>query len=130
MPFSAGLATVDPTSTADNPTICPARGNVPQAAIAIRVTGTRSHIVVLYFFFMVVRAERLVMRTSWKEISKFLAGAFFVTAGASWYFWWQNISIPFPFFSFTSMTPEFLGLRGFLHFALFLICFYFGFIKK
>ena len=28
------------------------------------------------------------------------------------------------------MTPEFLVLRGFIHFALFLISFYFGFIKK
>jgi len=81
-------------------------------------------------FFMVVRSERLVMRTKWKEISKFLAGAFFVTAGASWYFWWQHVSVPFPFFGFTSMTPEFLGLRGFLHFALFLISFYFGFFEK
>jgi hypothetical protein len=79
---------------------------------------------------MVVADEELAMRTQWKEISKFLAGAFFVTAGASWYFWWQHVSVPFPFLGFTSMTPEFLGLRGFLHFALFLISFYFGFIKK
>jgi len=28
------------------------------------------------------------------------------------------------------MTPEFLRIRGFIHFALFLISFYFGFIKK
>jgi hypothetical protein len=78
---------------------------------------------------MAVRAERQVMQNGLKEISKFLAGAFFVTAGASWYFWWQNVPIPFPFFGFTSMTPEFLGLRGFLHFALFLVSFYFGFIR-
>jgi hypothetical protein len=29
-----------------------------------------------------------------------------------------------------AMTPEFLFYRGFIHFALFLICFYFGFIRK
>jgi hypothetical protein len=68
------------------------------------------------------------MRINWKDVFKFLSGAFFVTAGASWYFWWYHISVPVPFFGF--MTPEFLGLRGFIHFALFLISFYLGFIKK
>jgi hypothetical protein len=28
------------------------------------------------------------------------------------------------------MSPEFLEIRGFIHFALFLTCLYFGFIKK
>jgi len=65
-----------------------------------------------------------------KEILKFLSGAFFVTAGASWYLSWFHVSVPFPFFGFTSMSPEFLEIRGFIHFALFLACLYFGFIKK
>jgi len=69
------------------------------------------------------------MRINWKDVFKFLSGAFFVTAGASWYFSWYHISVPVPFFGLT-MTPEFLGIRGFIHFALFLISFYFGFIKK
>jgi hypothetical protein len=30
----------------------------------------------------------------------------------------------------SSMIPELLGIRGFIHFALFLISFYFGFIRK
>jgi len=67
------------------------------------------------------------MRINWKDVFKFLAGAFFVTAGASWYFAWYQTSLPF--FGLT-MTPEFLEIRGFIHFALFLISFYFGFIKK
>ena len=56
----------------------------------------------------------------------------FVTAGASWYLSWYHIAVPLPFsfFGFTSMSPEFLGIRGFIHFGLFLICFYFGFVKK
>lgn len=70
------------------------------------------------------------MRINWKDIFKFLSGAFFVTAGASWYFYWLNLAVPFPFFGFTTMSPAFLGLRGFIHFALFLISFYFGFIRK
>jgi hypothetical protein len=65
-----------------------------------------------------------------KDVFKFLSGAFFVTAGASWYFAWLNVAVPFPFLGFTVMTPEFLGLRGFLHFVLFLISFYLGFIRK
>jgi len=63
----------------------------------------------------------------WKEACKFLSGAFFVTAGASWYFSWYHITVPF---LGSSMSPEFLGIRGFIHFGLFLITFYFGFIKK
>jgi hypothetical protein len=67
------------------------------------------------------------MRINWKDIYKFLSGAFFVTAGASWYLWWYHISVPF--FGLT-MTPELLGIRGFIHFVLFLISFYLGFIRK
>ena len=69
------------------------------------------------------------MKPIWKEALKFLSGAFFVTAGASWYFWWLDISVPVPFLGLT-MTPEFLGLRGFIHLALFALSFYFGFIRK
>ena len=67
------------------------------------------------------------MKINWKDILKFLSGAFFVTAGASWYLAWCHIGVPV--FGFT-FTPEFLYLRGFMHFALFLISLYFGFIKK
>jgi hypothetical protein len=67
------------------------------------------------------------MRINWKEVSKFLSGAFFVTAGASWYLSWNHVGVPF--FGFT-ISPEFLGIRGCIHFALFLISFYFGFIRK
>ena len=70
------------------------------------------------------------MKNIWKEILKFLSGAFFVTAGASWYFSSHHVAVPFPFFGFTTMSPEFLGMRGFIHFALFLACLYFGFMKK
>lgn len=63
----------------------------------------------------------------WKEVCKFLSGAFFVTAGASWYFSWHHMTVPF---MGTSMSPEFLFIRGFLHFGLFLASFYYGFIRK
>jgi len=69
-----------------------------------------------------------IMKINWKDVLKFLSGAFFVTAGANWYLAWYHISVPF--FGLATMTPKFLELRGFLHFALFLISFYFGSIKK
>jgi hypothetical protein len=70
------------------------------------------------------------MKMNWKNIYKFLSGAFFVTAGVSWYFSWLGVTIPFPFFGFSGITPEFLFYRGFIHLTLFLISFYLGFIKK
>jgi len=66
-------------------------------------------------------------KINWKEVSKFLSGAFFVTAGASWYFSYYKLDIPF---MGNSMSHEFLFIRGFIHFSLFLITFYFGFIRK
>ena len=70
------------------------------------------------------------MKIDVREVHKFLSGAFFVTAGASWYFWWMHVAVPFPFFGVQTMTPQFLGVRGFIHFTLFVLSFYFGFVKK
>jgi hypothetical protein len=47
----------------------------------------------------------LVMRINWKDIFKFLSGAFFVTAGASWYLSWYHIGVPL--FGFTMTTRVF-----------------------
>ena len=69
----------------------------------------------------------VLMKIDRKDIFKFLSGAFFVTAGASWYLSWYHISVPV--FGYT-MTPKFLAFRGLLHFALFLVTFYLGFVKK
>lgn len=63
----------------------------------------------------------------WRELFKFLSGAFFVTAGASWYFAWYEIDVPF---MGTMMTHQFLTIRGFIHFGLFLLTLYFGFLSK
>ncbi len=63
----------------------------------------------------------------WKESCKFLSGAFFVTAWASWYFAYYNVSVPF---LNTTMSPRFLAIRGAFHFLLFVFTFFFGFIKK
>lgn len=51
----------------------------------------------------------------------------FVTEGASWYF--AQIKMDIPIMG-TAMSHEFLFIRGFIHFALFLVTFYVGFIKR
>ena len=66
-------------------------------------------------------------KVKWNDVFKFLSGAFFVTAGASWYF--AIIKLPVPFFG-TVMSPTFLGIRGCMHFVFFLITFYLGFIRS
>jgi hypothetical protein len=66
-------------------------------------------------------------KINWKEVCKFLSGAFFVEAGVNWWLYLHNISVPI--FG-TTWSPGFLGIRGFIHFTLFLITFYIGFVRK
>jgi hypothetical protein len=70
------------------------------------------------------------MRSGWKDVFKFLSGASFVTSGASLYFYWLHAAVPFPFFGWTRVSPEFLGVRGIIQFVLFVIFFYLGFVRK
>jgi len=67
------------------------------------------------------------MKIKWKEVLKFLSGMFFATAGVNWYLSWNHIAISF--FGI-EISSGFLAVRGFIHFAFFLITFYFGFIRK
>jgi hypothetical protein len=62
-----------------------------------------------------------------KEVCKFLSGAFFVSAGVNWWMYFNDMQASL--FGMI-LTPKFLGIRGFIHFGLFLITFFFGFIKK
>ncbi len=64
-----------------------------------------------------------------REFRKFLAGAFFVSAGIQFYFYLGNISVPL-LSTHIVFTPTVSGLRSIVHFILFGLCFYFGFIKK
>lgn len=66
-------------------------------------------------------------KLNWKEICKFLSGAFFVTAGASWYF--AYLKMDFTMMGIT-FTHNFLYIRGFIHFILFLTTFYYGFVYQ
>lgn len=64
-----------------------------------------------------------------REFRKFLGGAFFVSAGIQFYLCLANVSVPL-LGTRIVVTPEISALRSISHFILFLICFYFGFIKK
>jgi len=67
------------------------------------------------------------MKIPWKEVCKFLAGAFFVSSGVLFYLYLTGVSVPFLGYT---IPPEVHGVRAIVHFILFLICFYLGFIRK
>jgi hypothetical protein len=60
-----------------------------------------------------------------REYRKFLAGAFFVSSGMQFYFYFARLSIPL-MGTHATQSPELSGIRGAIHFVLFLICAYFG----
>jgi hypothetical protein len=64
-----------------------------------------------------------------REFRKFLAGAFFVSAGIQAYLYIANVSVPLLGTNLV-LTPEISGVRSIPHFVFFLLCFYFGFIAK
>jgi hypothetical protein len=64
-----------------------------------------------------------------REFRKFLAGAFFVSAGILFYLYLANVSVPLLGTNLV-LTPEISGWRSIVHFILFGLCLYFGFIQK
>lgn len=67
------------------------------------------------------------MKINWKEVFKFLSGAAFVGSIANAYLYFANISLPFLGYTF---PPELLGLRALVGSVLFLVFFYYGYLKK
>src|SRR5262245_50159922 len=64
-----------------------------------------------------------------RDFRKFLAGAFFVSSGILFYLYLADVSVPLLGTSFVE-TPQISGGRSIVHFILFLLCFYFGFVWK
>lgn len=62
-----------------------------------------------------------------RDVRKFLAGAFFVSAGIQFYLYLANVSVPILGTNLV-FTPKIIGLRSIPHFIFFLLCLYFGFI--
>ncbi len=64
-----------------------------------------------------------------REFRKFLAGSFMVSAGIQFYLYLAGLSVPLLGTDFVQ-TPELSGVRSIPHFIFFLLCLYFGFIRK
>ncbi|MGX1325210.1 hypothetical protein AB7M17_008663 [Bradyrhizobium sp. USDA 377] len=64
-----------------------------------------------------------------RDFRKFLAGAFFVSSGILFYLYLADVSVPLLGTGFVE-TPEISGGRSIVHFMLFLLCLYFGFVRK
>jgi hypothetical protein len=64
-----------------------------------------------------------------REFRKFLTGAFFVSAGIQFYLYVANVSVPL-LGTDLAVTPEISKWRSVIHFFLFGLCLYFGFIRK
>lgn len=64
-----------------------------------------------------------------REYRKFLAGAFFVSSGMQFYFYLAKISIPILGTNAVQL-PGVSGVRGTIHFVLFLVCLYFGWFSQ
>jgi uncharacterized protein (DUF486 family) len=67
--------------------------------------------------------------SGWQEVCKFLAGAFFVSAGVLFYLYVANVPVPLLGTGFVE-TPRLSGYRSIVHGALFVTFFYVGFIRK
>ena len=60
-----------------------------------------------------------------REYRKFLAGAFFVSSGIQFYFYIAKIPVPL-IWTDAVQSPQLSAVRGTIHFALFLVCLFFG----
>ena len=86
----------------------------------------------LVIFIVLYALAALYVAIKFREVRKFLAGAFFVSSGILWYLWLTGTSIPLvmPYAGTISIeTPDISGQRAIVHFILFSLCFYFGFIS-
>jgi hypothetical protein len=87
-------------------------------------------IIVLYIAAAVIMAVgSLYFAVRSQDFRKFLAGAFFVSSGVLLYLCLADVSVPLLGTGFVE-TPRLSGGRSIVHFILFLLCLYFGFVRK
>src|SRR5215470_15440398 len=87
----------------------------------------------LVIFIVLYALAALHVAIKFREVRKFLAGAFFVSSGVLWYLWITGTSLPIvlPYAGTISVeTPDISSQRAIVYFILFLLCFYFGFISS
>lgn len=86
--------------------------------------------IALYIVAAVIMATgSLYLAWRHRDFRKFLAGAFFVSAGFLFYLYLAEVSVPLLGTTFVE-TPQISGGRSIVHFILFLLCLYFGFVRK
>jgi hypothetical protein len=78
---------------------------------------------------IVLGLPTLYLASRSRDFRKFLAGAFFVSAGIQFYLYLAKVSVPLLGTNLV-VTPEISGWRSIVHFILFGLCLYFGFIQK
>jgi hypothetical protein len=86
-------------------------------------------IAVLLIALIVLGLPTLYLASRSRDFRKFLAGAFFVSAGIQFYLYLAKVSVPLLGTNLV-VTPEISGGRSIVHFILFGLCLYFGFIQK
>jgi uncharacterized membrane protein len=86
-------------------------------------------IAVLLIALIVLGLPTLYLASRSRDFRKFLAGAFFVSAGIQFYLYLAKVSVPLLGTNLV-VTPEISGWRSIVHFILFGLCLYFGFIQK
>jgi len=64
-----------------------------------------------------------------RNFCKFLAGAFFVSSGILFYLYLADVSVPLLGTGLVE-TPNISARRSIVHFILFVLCFYFGFVRR
>src|SRR5262249_42725294 len=105
------------------------RDNVDGTELERRRQGEEWMIIALYIVAAVIMAAgSLYFAWQSRDFRKFLAGAFFVSSGILFYLYLADVSVPLLGTSFVE-TPRISGGRSIIHFMLFLLCFYSGFVR-
>ena len=74
-------------------------------------------------------AWNICVTINWKEVCKFLSGAFFVSTGVLFYLYVAGSPVPVVG-AHLAVTPTVNGVRAAVHAILFIVFFYLGYIRK
>jgi uncharacterized protein (DUF486 family) len=86
-------------------------------------------IIILVMCAVLVGGATIYWAAKSRDFRKFLAGAFFVSAGIQFYLYLVRVSVPLLGTNLVQ-TPDVSAVRSVIHFILFLVTLYFGFIRK
>jgi hypothetical protein len=89
-----------------------------------------SMIIALYIASAVIMAVgSLYFGWRTRDFRKFLVGTFLVSSGILFYLYLADVSVPLSATGFVE-RPNISGGRFIVHFVLFLVCLYFGYVRK